>query len=314
MKDYQKAELKMMKEVVKFFDDNSTLEKDNKILKNHIDKLRDLIKQIDDYAVKQNFDNTGYTKNKILAKQDLSNSIVNITASICSYATDSGKNELYQAFNTPISKVGKMSDIDLGNYCNTVLEQAEQYKDELKPYNVTADELVNLTKQNQAYANILLIPAEERKERKVATDNIKKLISESLQLLSRSIDNDMVHYKDTQADLYQTYENMREIDDSQTTALSIIGTVYEGADDDCDGDCELQHVKVGVKFKAGKAWKESVKMTSEKGNYQFKGIPDGKCTVTFELEYYDTVVKEIAVYSDKATKLDVEMKKNEKII
>ena len=65
-------------------------------------------------------------------------------------------------------------------------------------------------------------------------------------------------------------------------------------------------------YKALQETHYKVKMTSEKGNYQFKGIPDGKCMLTFTLEYYDTVVKEIAVYSDKATKLDVMMKKTEK--
>ena len=304
MKDYQNAEVKMMKEVVKFFDENPTLEKDNKILKNHIDQLKDLIKQIDENAIKQNFDNTGYTENKKKAKSELADADINITASICSYATDSGKNELYNEFNTPISKVNRMSDADLITYTNTIIDTAEQYKEELKPYNVTADELVNLGKQSQAYADILLIPAEERKGRKVATENIKKLISEALRLLKRSIDNDMVHYKDSDADLYAKYLNLREIDDSQTTALSIKGTVT-----DAEQNSPLAHVKVIAKFKPGHAWKEMHCTSSAKGNYQFKGIPDGKCALTFELEYYDTLTKDIAVYSDKATKLDIKMKK-----
>ena len=49
--------------------------------------------------------------------------------------------------------------------------------------------------------------------------------------------------------------------------------------------------------------------TTAKANCQFKGIPDGKCKFTFTLEFYDTITKKIAVYSDKATQLDVEIKK-----
>ncbi len=305
MKDYQKAEVKMMQAVVDFFDNNPELEEKNPILKTHVNPLREKLKEIAENEKKQNYVNTGYTKNKKLAKEELAHLDVNITSSICSFANDTGKNELYDEFNVSISKVKIMSDADIVSYSNTIVEQATEYAKELKPYNVTADELVNLTAQCKAYSKILLIPAEERKIKSVAVANIKKLIPEGLKILSRSVDFDMVHYKDTQPDLYHTYENMREIDDSATHALSIIGTVI-GHETDIE---VLSHVRVGVKFRAGTALKEMKTVTSAKGNYQFKGIPDGKCKLTFELEYYDTVVKEIAVYSDKATKLDVEMTK-----
>jgi len=306
MKDYQKAELKMMQEVVRFFDENPNLEKtDNSILKTHVTKLKDFIAQIEKNAIKQEFDNTGYTENKKKAKQELANADVNVTASICSYATDSGKNELYNEFNISISKVNRMSDADLVNYTKTIVATATENIKDLKPYNITAEELTSLTQLNEAYSELLLIPAEERKEKKVATENIKKLISEALQLLKRSLDNDMVHYKDTQPDLYAKYINIREIDDSQTTALSIKGTVSDAH----EPAHVLQHVRVTAKFKAGQDWKEMYATTTAKGNYQFKGLPDGKCTVTFELEYYDTITKDIAVYSGKATELNITIKR-----
>ena len=196
MKDYQKAELKMMQEVVRFFNENPDLEKDNKILKNHINKLKDFITEILKNAIKQEFDNTGYT------------------------------------------------------------------------------------------------------------ENIKKLITEALQLLKRSLDNDMVHYKDTQPNLYAKYINVREIDDTQTTALSIKGNIT-----DAETGKPLQHVRVTSRFKAGQDWKEMYATSTQKGNYQFKGIPDGKCTLVFELEFYDTITKEIVVYSDKATELNITIKR-----
>jgi hypothetical protein len=297
----------MMQEVVRFFDENPNLEKaDNSILKTHVNKLKDFISQIEANAIKQEFDNTGYTQNKKKAKQELANADVNVTASICSYASDTGKNELYNEFNIPISKVNRMSDADLVNYTKTIVATATENIKDLKPYNVTADELTNLTKQNEAYSQLLLIPAEQRKEKKVATENIKKLISEALKLLKRSIDNDMVHYKDIEPDLYAKYINIREIDDSQTTALSIKGKVT-----DADTGKPLQYVRVTAKFKAGQDWKDLHATSTAKGNFQFKGIPDGKCTVTFELEYYNSLSVDTAVHSGKATELNVSIKKTE---
>jgi len=304
MTDYQEAELKMMQEVERFFTENPDLEKENKILKNHVDKLKVNIADIEKYAMQQQFDNTGYAENKKQAKQELTETIVNITASICSFATDTGKNELYNEFNIPISKVGRMSDIDIVNYAKTLVVAAKKYKTELKPYNVTAEEITVLTNKTEEYSNLLLIPAQQRKEKTVATANIKKLISETLQLLNRSIDNDMMHYKNSETDLYNKYLKMREIDDSQTTALSIKGTVV-----DANGKEPLQYVKVSAKFKAGKDWAEKVKSTTDLGNFQFKAIPNGKCKLIFELEYYDKLVVDTAVHGGEFTRVDVELVK-----
>ena len=193
MNDYQKVEVKMMQEVVAFFDQNPELEKENTVLKDHVDLIRQILKDIKENEIKQNFVNTGYTENKKKIKVDLANLDVNITSSICSYASDSGKNELYNQFKVPISKVKAMSDADIVNYSNTTIVEAEKYKKELEPYNVTADELVELSNITKAYSKILLVPAQVRKEKTIATANIKKLIPQALQILKRSMDRDMEH-------------------------------------------------------------------------------------------------------------------------
>ena len=312
MTDYQKAELKMLQGVVNFFNQNPELEKNNKILKKHLDLVREKITEIKENELKQGFNNTGYTENKKEVKNELADLDINITASICSFATDTGKNELYQEFNKPISRVQTMSDIDIVNYSNTIVAESQKYKDELEPYNVTADELVNLTKLIDDYSAILLIPAQERKEKKVATENIKNLISETLIILSRSLDNDMIHYKDTEADLYETYLNIREIDDSKTTALSIKGKVTDAH----FPDQPVQYVQVTVKFKPGSELSGNVKSsytttTTKLGNFQFKGLPEGSCRVKFERNNYRTLELNSEVHHDKFTKLDVLFAKEE---
>ncbi len=306
MKDYQKAEVKMMQTVVHFFDKHPELEENNPILKTHIAPLRELLKQIVDNEIKQNYVNTGYTKNKKTAKHELANLDLHITSSICSFANDTGKNELYNEFRKPISVVKTMSDSNFVIYNNIVAEKANIYAKELKSYHITADELLNLAEKIKAYYKILLIPAELRKTKSVATVNIKTLITKGLKTMRRSIDRDMIHYKASQPDLYQSYRNMREIDDNPTTALSIMGTITA----DQEPARLVQYVKVTAKFKAGAKFKEMHAVSTQLGNYQFKGIPNGKCTLTFTLEYYDTLTKRIAVYSDKATKLNVEIVKS----
>ena len=316
MTDYQDVVVKMFQEIVRFFDENPDLEKGNAILKKHVDKLRALVKEIAIYVSKQQIDTTGYTENKKKAKEVLASLIYNLTASVCSFATDTDKNELYNEYKLSNYAVGRLKDADFVHYSNTLQGTLNEYKKELEPYNVTADELVNLTKQTEAYSDILLVPTEQRKEKTVATDKIKKLIKETLNLLHRSIDFDMVHYKDSQADLYEIYEKLRAIDDNKTMHMSLMGEVLD-ADSDCDGKedgCALEFVKVTVKFKAGSELADSVKSTTKKGNYQFDKLPEGICTVTFEKNYYDTLVVDSEIHKNNLTRLDVKMKKTSKIV
>jgi len=315
MKDYQNAVLKMIDEIIQFFDNNPDLLKDNPILKKHVDELKALYKDLLAYKVIQETDIKGSFKRKKEVKDELAIDNYRLTGSIRSFATDNNNDLLYNEINTSKAVMRRLSDEDALSYTQLVINKMTEYKDELKPYGISAEDLVNLTALHSEFHKLLLLPAKLRKDVKTATANIKKIITKILTLLRESIDNDILQYQDDKPDIYEKYMVLREIDDSQTTALSFKGEVHD-ADSDCDGaeDCLLQYVKVTAKFKAGKAWKEMQAVSTKLGNYQLKGIPDGKCTLTFTLEYYDTVVVESVVRADKFTRVDVKMKKTSKIV
>jgi len=222
-----------------------------------------------------------------------------------SFATDNKNDLLYKEIKKSKSDIKRLADLDVVSYATLVIDKITENQEALTNYGITAEELANLTTKTAEFKELLLLPAQMRKEAKVATQNIKTIISKILTLLRESIDNDMLQYADDKPELYKQYEVLREIDDSQTTALSIKGTVTGG-----DAEVEvLQYVKVTVKFKAGSELSDKVKKTTAKGNYQFKGLPEGKCTITFEKNYYQTVTIESEVHNDKYTRVDVKMRK-----
>ena len=184
------------------------------------------------------------------------------------------------------------------SYANANLEA-------LKDYGLSDEILKSYTASGEGYEEYLAKPDAIKAEKKTATDEMAEWFKQLNTEFTEFLDNHMMQYKSSQAQFYSDYENARNIYDNPTHALSVKGLVVDGH----EPTHILQHAKVTAKFKAGAAFKEMHSTTSEKGNYQFKGIPDGKCTVTFELEYYDTLIKEIAVYGNKATQLDVEMTK-----
>ena len=304
MTDYQNAEMKMFLEVSNFFNENSELTSSNSVIKKHVDSLNKQIADLESYKEKQEIDTTGYAKEKREAKLILAKTIFDLSAAVRSYANDTNKDPLFNEFKKSLSIIKKMADVDIVNYAKTMADAIKKNQKDLKNYGITADDLTELNIKIQEYEAILLKPAKQRKEKTVATDNIKKIISSINNVLSISLDNDMVQYNDTQADLYNKYLKMREIDDSQTTALSIKGTVV-----DANGKEPLQYVNVTAKFKAGKEWAEKVKSTTHLGNFQFKAIPDGKCKLIFELEYYDKLVVDTAVHGGEFTRVNVELVK-----
>jgi len=304
MKDYQNAVVKMIDEVLLLFREINNKNKDQSILQKHVTRLLEFNTNLKKFKKIQEADIKGIFIEKTKAKKEISANIYKLTGSLRSFATDNSNDLLYKEVAKSKSVINKLADLNLVSYAEFVINKLNEYKTELVAYAISDKDIAELTSEIAYFNELLLKPAQMRKEVKVATANIKALITKMLNLLSESIDNDMLQYVDTKPELYKKYRVIREIDDSQTTALSIKGTVV-----DADGKKPLPHVKVTAKFKAGSELADKVKTTSHIGNFQFKGIPDGKCTVIFELEFYDKLVKQIAVYSNRATELDVVMEK-----
>jgi len=305
MYDYQIAVLKMIDEIIRFYESNPELIKNDPILKKHYEELVALRADVLKNKKIQEADIKGVFAKKKKEKSILSEDIFQITGSLRSYATDTSNDLLYKEIDESKSGINKKADEDVISYCSFAIDKLTEYQEELKPYGVTAEDLVNLTKQNKDYRNLMLLPAKMRKDVKTATDNLKTILTKIKHLLGESLDNDMLRYQDSQPKLYKEYAVLREIDDSQTTALSFKGTVVDAH----EPSHVLQYAKVTAKFKAGAAFKEMHAVSTEKGNYQFKGIPEGECTLTFTLEKYDTLIVESVARPDKLTRVDVEMKK-----
>lgn len=305
MTDRQDAVVDMYQEVVRFFEQTQKKASSDSILKIHYTEFNAIVKSIALYNQAQEFDSKGYATDKKQAKQELAEQMFKLTSGFCSFAVDTKNNVILEEFDNSVWDYKRLKDAEFVNSANQLATSLGEYIKELTPYHITADDVTNLETQTENYNNLLHLPEEVIKDKSVATDKIKELITEGHNLLENSIDRDMVYYKDKNEDWYNEYLKRREIHDANTTALSIKGIVTGG-----DAETEvLQYVNVTAKFKAGTDWAEMKATSTAKGNYQFKNIPDGKCTVTFEKNYYETIVVDSEVHHQKATQLDVKMKK-----
>ena len=285
--------------------------KGNKVVSGTVTTIETLVSEIDTANIRQNQTTKGVTHKKEAFRKQVDNNTDIFFGVFRSYAKTIGDDDLYANSDKSISEIKRILDTEILGLANATKDYATTNKEVLKDYGISDQMIKDYGTSIDGYKEYLTKPQEIKAEKATATAHMKELFKKLDEQLTEFLDNHMMQYKDKEPQFYSDYENARTIYDAPTTSLSLKGIV-ENADSDCDGTedgCYLQFVKVTVKFKAGSALKDNVKSTSKKGNYQFKGLPVGKCTVTFEKNYFDTVTIESEVNENTMTRLNVQLKK-----
>ena len=284
--------------------------KANKVISGTVNDIETLFVEIDKTNARQNVTSKGLTEKKKEYRKQVDNTSDIFLGIFRSYAKTTGNDDLYANSDKSLSEIKKISDTEILVLAGSTKDFASANKEQLKDYGIADDMIKDYGKSIDGYKEYLTKPQENRAEKATATAHLKELFKKLDEQLTEYLDNHMMQFKSKEPQFYSDYENARTIYDAPTIPLSLKGTVL-GADDDCDGaeDCPLRYVKVRVKFKAGSELADSVKSTSKKGNYQFKGLQEGICTVTFEKFKYETVTKEIELHKNDLTRLDIKMKK-----
>lgn len=308
MTDYQATVWKMIQEIIKFFRDNPELLASNAPLKAHVDMLEALAKEIEKYLKQQQVDFRGLTIDKNKAKALLAIMTYQLSGSLRSYSTDIGSSELFKEVNKSKSTIrAKLKDVDAVAYIGFIIDMLRQYSKEVEQYGTTKAMTDELENDLNSFQKLLLLPAQKRKEVKLATDNIKLLLSDGRKLLRLSIDNDMLQYQQTQAEIYRQYDVLREIDDSQTAHTPLYGRVL-----DEETKLAIQAGAVTVIRMAG--IKEEIiatARTGDKGYYRCRFKEFGMMKARFQCPGYDQLEITVRIFENKGTRLNVEIRKTE---
>ena len=282
--------------------------KSNKVISGTVTKIETLFEGIDTANARQNMKTEGATQKKNSFRKQVDKTTDIFLGIFRSYAKTTGNDELYQNSNKSLSEIKDIKDTEITVLANSTVKYAENNKEKLKDYGISADMIKNYSTAIDGYKEYLTKPQEIKAEKKTATADLKELFKQLDEQLTEYLDNHMMQFVEKEPQFYSDYENARIIYDDPTTSKSLMGTVTGG-----DAEVEvLQYVKVTVKFKAGSELADKVKSTSKKGNFQFKGLKEGIYTVSFEKFEYETITKEIEIHKNAMTRLNVQMKKIEK--
>ena len=279
--------------------------KSNKVISGTVTKIEKLFEEIDTANARQNMKTEGVTQKKNSFRKQVNKTTDIFLGIFRSYAKMTGNDELYQNSNKSISEIRDIKDTEIIVLANSTLQFAKDNKEQLKDYGMTADMIKNYSSAIDGYKEYLTKPQEIKAEKKTATAKLKELFKQLDEQLTEYLDNLMMQFIEKEPQFYSDYENARIIYDDPTTSKSLMGTVVDAH----EPVHVLQYVKVTVKFKAGSELADTVKSTSKKGNYQFKGLKEGIYIVSFEKFEYETITKEIEIHKNAMTRLNVKMKK-----
>ncbi len=306
MNGYQNAQYKMMSLISAYYTENKEIFKDNSVLLKHVEQLDNNLAAIEKYARVQIRDITGIYIDKMHKKYALANFINKQTAALSSYAIDQNNPVIYMAFDLALSSLKKKKDRSLVTYTHNLIKTLKENISALKPYHISESDIDELQSLCEDFDKHSLLSREHRGQISVATNDIKALISKTLKLLKLSLDNDMVYYKEAPNDLYAIYKARREIDDNKTMPLALIGKITQ-QNPDQDEIIPLDHVRVTACCTVDGQSKTYTAQNTAKGNYRFKHLPEGACTLTFEKYYYETLSVQFYIQPNYRNRLDAQL-------
>lgn len=170
---------------------------------------------------------TGITDEKNNVKTDLINKAFVIAAACCSYAAATSKPELFSKCNLTKSDFIHYKEAELIGVCTNIFTDANANVAALAPYGVTAAILTSFQTNITAFSGVTRNPVTAIAKRTTATAEIARLLPEIIQLVETRLDKDMVALSLTQPAFYDTYSNVRYLNLSPTTTMSLTTTVLE---------------------------------------------------------------------------------------
>ena len=303
----QEAYNSMAYKVIEVMTRHNGVWKDNKAISTVIEKIKGLLAELEKVNTNQKITSAGATKKKSQIRKELDKLTNVFLGSFRSYARSINDVQLYEKFDLSLTEIKEVKDTEVIGESQAVAEFATSHLKDLKDFGTSQQAIDNYKLIATDFRNVLAVPQSIIAERKTLTQKLKDLFKKLDEHLTEDLDNYMMQFITKNPDFYSDYENSRIIYDNVTISKSLMGTITDAH----EPAHVLQYVKVSVKFKAGAELADKVKSTTAKGNFQFKALPEGVCTVTFEKNKYEPQSFEIEIHKNKMTRLNVQLKKKE---
>jgi hypothetical protein len=270
MNTRQENKLSMLLAVKKQLTDNISIWGGIMTFTNVVNLLIAKIVLIQQTETKQTRSTKGITGGKKTKKQELIEKTIEGSSALQSFASDTGDEDLYALVDFTEAELDGLPDAIVKDRAQLVLDTVNANAASMVGEGFDAADIAELLALITEYEVAIPAPRTAISNKKTATETLKTLFSDTMELLETNLDKKMVQFKQSHPEFFSDYENNREILDLGTQHTRLGGTVT-----DSEGN-----PLAGVLVRAEEADLEEV--TDAEGDYLFKPFIPGDFTVTVE--------------------------------
>lgn len=173
-------------------------------------RLKSYLTLIEENRQVQELNQTGFTNNKLLLKEQLTTTLLKVIAALAAHATATKDTVMLSRVNYRPSALQKPDPV-LADIARLIHSEAVKVEALLVKYFVTVADLAELERLTQQFKEAIPQKRVATNISKVSTKNIAGVFAETDKLLKSEIDLLMMPFQFTQPDFYNAYKNARII-------------------------------------------------------------------------------------------------------
>lgn len=217
-----------------------------------------------------------------------------ISTALCAYATIHANQELYNSSLHSPSKLSKYKGAELIGNALHLHQLATEHQVALGPYLIVAATLSNYMAAIMAFNEVLKTTSEAITTRQEATNKIKELMKNTMQLLYKKMDNIVIILQDSEPGFVAGYKIARNIINSPTYTLSLATTCIDSITRQPVAGVALHIMPRNIRRKS-----------SAKGRNSFLHLSPGKNTLKVSHPQYEAQTLSISIVKKQMQTLSI---------
>ena len=299
MTNKQEIRLKMYLSVDEFLTKNESLTKALPEFPASIAEFKDVISKLSLIDEQQKSVRTGVAK----SKRDIKNNLIALTAEnsgkVFAFAKVSKDKKLMDEVDFSISEVGRMTDITLKTYSETLYKKIVSMLETLAEYGISADTQKEFSDTIAAYNDSLSKPRVGIAEKRETTKELKLLFAEADKMVGK-IDAILGIIRYDEVKFYEGYKTVRKL---VNTNAGVVALKAEA------NDISTSKPIKGVTFTFRSNGTVLSKKTAEKGSFYIRNMDPGTYEVSVNKEGYKEKVVTVNISDGERNVVKVELEK-----
>ena len=207
----QENKLSTFVDIETVLDRNEAIVKSVQQLADSTAEFKNLIKDINNKAVRRNSIKHGTSEAKSVKRTELENVTVELASALYVYGLKSSDEVVKAIANVPKSSLERMRDSDVINKAGAILTSLKENEEALPHYGINSDDIKRLSDCIESYIDTNTEKSGSHMESKVITSSLRELFQRCMDILDREIDNMVNSLQTREKNFFDSYYAVRTV-------------------------------------------------------------------------------------------------------